>query len=139
VATTISGVRYDTVEQMRQRVAELDAEYPGRLFPDDAREEWNYLDDAIAELETRHSRLVEMARSPYAREDGATFGTPYRTRTADTGHPAAQEARSGALRTLERYNNSGELTSGCGRHDGPPRPRHPRPDGHHCQVPRGGG
>jgi HK97 family phage major capsid protein len=59
-----------TVEELRARVAELDAEYPDENFPDAARDEWNALNERIDELETRRERIRLLAENPLNRESG---------------------------------------------------------------------
>jgi HK97 family phage major capsid protein len=84
-----------TVEEMRQRVAELDAEYPGQNFPDNVADEWNDLNEKIDELEVRRQRVAELAKNPANREAG------FHAREDHAGRPSG-EVRSQALRANDQ-------------------------------------
>jgi HK97 family phage major capsid protein len=102
-----------TVEELRARVAELDAEYPGENFPANARDEWNDLNERIDELETRRARIEELAKNPANRDEPATY-YPSRGNMPAAPGPFGQrvdEARTGALRAIETHVNTGVLTT----------------------------
>jgi HK97 family phage major capsid protein len=50
---TVAGRDYQTIDEMRQRLAELDAEHDGEQLPDDARAEWQELDSLVDEMGAR--------------------------------------------------------------------------------------
>src|SRR6266567_3862767 len=56
--------------ELKQRVAELDLENSGAVMPKAAREEWNKLNETIAEFEARRDRILELGRNPRAVERG---------------------------------------------------------------------
>lgn len=67
-------------KEIKARQAELDAEYAGQAFPDEARDEFKALKDEhkanenlIEELEYRHQQLADAADEPASREWGADF------------------------------------------------------------------
>jgi HK97 family phage major capsid protein len=90
----IAGRMYDSAEVIRARIEELDAEYPGQTFPDEAREEWNELNRVLDEFKAREDRIRELARDPRNIESGGELGSPHIARDHDAG-----------LRTIERYRN----------------------------------
>lgn len=68
--------------EIKARLAEIDNEYEGEALPDQARAEWNKLNEEqesngklIGELEARAARLEELSTSPANREEPAAFNT----------------------------------------------------------------
>jgi HK97 family phage major capsid protein len=105
---TVAGRRYESVSAITARLAELDKQYEGRRFPDDSREEWNQLNEAVENLgehDKRMARIRELSRNPRNTENvGDVFrGAPTRP---THGTPA-----DGAMRTIERHVNDGRLSS----------------------------
>jgi HK97 family phage major capsid protein len=93
----IHGRSYADRDEMALRVAELDAQYAGQM-PQQARDEWNSLNEAIEELDVRLDRVRELSTRSANREDGAGFHTP---RNTAAGAPDA-DLRSRALAANER-------------------------------------
>jgi HK97 family phage major capsid protein len=102
------------------RLAEIDTEYAGDSMPDEARDEWNALNEEreeniriLDELIARRERLKELAKEPKAHEAGATFNTggskserdiydlvSYRQESRSEEHQA-QLLHDGARRAIE--------------------------------------
>lgn len=93
-----------TVEEMRERVEELDAEFPGQRFDDAAREEWEQLNSRIDELEIRRERVLELANDS-RNHDG------YRPDPASRDTRAVGEYRNAGLRAIERNTRTDVLTA----------------------------
>lgn len=118
-----------TIEELRsrlteigERLKEIDAEFAGKRFTTEAKDEWNSLnaerDDTeglIAELETRSAQIERAAKSG-GREQGAHFHTAragavrgediydlsgYRSRS-NSPEQEAQLLRDGAMRSVEQ-------------------------------------
>lgn len=105
------------------RLAEIDTEHAGQQLEENARSEWNELNEErdenaalIEELEARSARIAELGGQPAHREQGVTFhtrraGTPtgddvydisqYRA-NASTPEAEARGMRDGAMRAIER-------------------------------------
>jgi HK97 family phage major capsid protein len=101
------------ITALKERITELDGEYRNQAMPAAARDEWNSLNEEldakqelIEETEIRHNRLREIARDPARVVNGAT-----NYETADSPSSGPWQARDEAMRTLDRYNDSGELRS----------------------------
>jgi HK97 family phage major capsid protein len=109
-------------EEIKSRLQTIDSEHQDRALPDDAREEWDQLNEerdenerTIEELEVRSERLAELSGSPQNRESGATFHTPRSSRAtgediydlstvrSSVSNPeeATRELRDRALRAVE--------------------------------------
>jgi HK97 family phage major capsid protein len=97
VAITIGERSYHTEQEARARIEELDREHAGQRFPDDAKDEWNRLNEFVEELTVRQNRLIELAQRPGSREAGATFG-----RDGTAPPPVNGEVRRQALLANER-------------------------------------
>lgn len=74
--------------EIRGRLQEIDAEYVGQALPDDARSEWNTLNEELErnntlleELRARRARVDALAGNPRATEPG---DADFRTRRAGT-------------------------------------------------------
>lgn len=124
-------------QAIRGRLQELDNEFRGQAFPDDARSEYNTLneeydgnDRLLSELRTRQERVRAIAGGGGGgeREEGATFNTPSPRRGDDVwdyshvrGASSAEGQRSmlrdQAMRAVERS-----------------RFPHPRADQARCQA-----
>jgi HK97 family phage major capsid protein len=109
---TLYGRTYRDRDELAQRVAELDAQYDGVKMPQQARDEWNAVNDLVEEFDVRLDRVRQLSTRSANTEAGASFHTPRAATAQDNNLPAeAREARDGALRTIERYRNSGDLRS----------------------------
>jgi HK97 family phage major capsid protein len=105
----IGGKTYDQWSA-RERMQELDAEHPGRAFPDDVTEEWNALAKYLGEIERRREVIAELAKNPANREDPPEW--------AERAGITPRQTRDDALRTLDRYRSSDELSAeACDRVD----------------------
>lgn len=110
----------ERIEEIRARLQEIDAEYAGKRFSPEVKEEWNELNaerdelrELKKELETRAARISELADKEGAREDGASFGVHRKRSPADVydlsevrasiAHPeeAARELKERAKRAIE--------------------------------------
>jgi len=104
VTHTIYGRTYKSADALKQRLTELDRQHAGKKFPDNAKAEWNALQEALedSELEVRQAWIAECAARPENRE-----------RAFDDDRVAAQAttARDGAMRTIERHVNAGSLNA----------------------------
>ena len=98
----IGGKTYDQWSA-RERMQELDAEHPGRAFPDDVTEEWNALAKYLGEIERRREVIAELAKNPANREDPPEW--------AERAGITPRQTRDDALRTLDRYRSSDELSA----------------------------
>lgn len=70
--------RKERIKEIDQRIAELDAEFAGTRMSDDARDEWNKLNQerdehaaSVTEMEARRERLRQIAGQPAATERAA--------------------------------------------------------------------
>src|SRR5215213_5814662 len=88
---------FRTRPDVRERMAELLAEYPDRNFSPEAREQWNELADVDHEFDVREQFLVEQSENPGAIDED-------RSRPPGTARPdnRAGAVRSQALRANER-------------------------------------
>ena len=93
----VAGREYDGEAGLRERLRELDEQYPEQRFPDDVRDEWNAVCAAVSEFDARRERLGQMAGSPSHREqiDGGTS-------REDQPRSATREA---GLRAVERHRD----------------------------------
>src|ERR1700760_2843754 len=97
---TLNGRRYKTPGQIRERIAALDQQYAGKHFPQDARDEWNELNqtfDNVSEFEVRADRLRELHRSGKGERVSDVFNRPNPRGSTFDG-----SARDAGLRTIER-------------------------------------
>jgi hypothetical protein len=69
----IKGQTYRSEAELKGRVAALDLEHEGEPMPEEARAEWNALNERIDEFSARRERILELARSRRSVESGATF------------------------------------------------------------------
>jgi HK97 family phage major capsid protein len=111
MAIRVNGVTYRDEYAARQRLEELDREHAGAQFPDKARDEWNELNEFILELEARRQAIIEYGRRPGNTEAAATFQGSRVAAQDEHESPHTREQRDGALRTIERHVNDGELSS----------------------------
>jgi HK97 family phage major capsid protein len=99
------GREYNSLDEIRNRVAELDARHPDQRFPAAVRDEWNALNEILAEaeFETRTERLRQLAleQNPANTGAGATFGQS-RDRPSVPDPRTAGQVRSRALAANER-------------------------------------
>lgn len=79
------------IEEIDARLADLDADHAGTVMPDEAREEWNALNEerdghktAVEELRRRRERLRSLTTNPKAGERAET-GTPSLVRKRTDG------------------------------------------------------
>jgi HK97 family phage major capsid protein len=110
--------------EIRGRIEELNTEYAGQAFPEDARSEWESLneerdsnEELIDELEARRQRIVELADNPENRDEPKQFHTrrPDVTRGEDiwdlstirsmASNPlqAKDEMRDRSMRAIEQF------------------------------------
>jgi HK97 family phage major capsid protein len=99
------GREFFSEAELKQRVAELDLENSGAVMPKAAREEWNKLNETIAEFEARRDRILELARSPRSREsgDGADFRHDWNRVESPELSPRVRENRDAGLRAIQRH------------------------------------
>lgn len=115
--------------EIRSRIQEIDAEYGAEALPDEARDEWNRLNEeldakseVLRELEARRQRVEELAQSDGAKERG--FNTaPSRVRgddiydlstvrmNLDAPEVASRELRDRAMRAVESSSDYAETVS----------------------------
>jgi HK97 family phage major capsid protein len=101
-----------TLEEIRDRLAEMDAEYPDQRFPDEQRDEWERLSARADELRARREWLAELARDPANHDTAAPYRRPATTDQLEaTVAPHARANRDSAMRTVERHVNAGNLTA----------------------------
>ena len=108
----IRGRHYRTETDITERLRHLVAECDGNVHGD-AREEWNELNTALDSMQSRTAGLRSAARSGAGTtEDGARVpSTGSRTPEPDPFTRERTAVRDAALRTIERYQNEGELTA----------------------------
>jgi hypothetical protein len=92
-----------TVEELKARIAALEANARGRRFNADERREWNSLNEELEEVEARNRRLLELDGNPRATEAGATFDVPGARRAVSGPHA---DDKSRALRAIENIGLS---------------------------------
>lgn len=102
---TIAGRTYSDESELRARIMELHTEHAGAKLPESARDEWNKLNKLVAEFDARRARVRELATDSRYTESGGTHFSP-----GLTGQQS-REAQSAALHTIERFANTGELSS----------------------------
>jgi hypothetical protein len=101
-----------TLEEIRDRLAELDAEFPDQRFTDEQRDEWERLSAKADELKTRREWIAELARDPGNHDTAAPYRRPATTDQLEaTVAPHARANRDSAMRTVERHVNAGNLTA----------------------------
>lgn len=112
---TVGGRSYVNEEDASRRIEEIDAENRDSYI-DPASEvgrEWNALNQFVDQMRGRRARLAELATDPRHREE--TFEPPQRRRDPGplplVGRASAE--RTGGLRTVERYHDSGHLHDGA--------------------------
>jgi HK97 family phage major capsid protein len=92
--------------ELKQRIAELDAEHAGAEMPKQARSEWNRLNELLDEFEARRERIAEFAGSRRNLEsgDGADFKHDPGLRAVrdEDLPPHIRDSRDEALRANER-------------------------------------
>lgn len=102
----IKGHTYRSEAELKGRVAALNLEHEGESMPEEAREEWNALNERIDEFEARRERIRELARTRRNLEngDGATFRHDFNRGDDSQVDPRLREDRDAGLRAIERYD-----------------------------------
>jgi hypothetical protein len=97
----IKGQTYRSEAELKGRVAALDLEHEGEPMPEEAREEWNALNERIDEFSARRERILELARTRRNLEngDGATFDHGRRASTIPKTRGYARPATSACVRS----------------------------------------
>jgi HK97 family phage major capsid protein len=95
---TVCGRNYTSLDDVRERVQQLDADHPGGRFSEAQREEWNELNAVLdePENEARRRRILELAQKPANREEGTSY------RPDDEAGGGVSATRSDALRANDR-------------------------------------
>jgi hypothetical protein len=103
----IKGQTYRSETELKGRVAALDLEHQGEPMPEEARAEWNALNERINEFSARREHILELTRCPRNLEngDGATFDHGRTRVDANTQDRRLREARDIGLRAIERHDD----------------------------------
>jgi hypothetical protein len=122
----IYGRHYRTVDEMRARLVQLDEQNGREPLTSHQQDEWDALEEYVTETDHRHQMIREMAANAGNVEQphggiGPAEGERPRTNDAarmpfDTSMrpgmtPDRQRDMDGALRIIDAYRNSGELTA----------------------------
>src|SRR5213596_3636046 len=97
----IKGHTYRSEAELKGRVAALDLEYEGEPMPEEARAEWNEVNEKLAEFEARRERILELARSRRNVESGATFEHGHGRIDNPDLDPRMREDRDAGLRAIQ--------------------------------------
>jgi HK97 family phage major capsid protein len=110
---TVGGRSYANEDEAQLRIEQIDAEHRDSLIEpgSPAHTEWNELNRYVEQMRGRRRRLAELATDPRRTEGPIEpdFGRSDRGPRPVVGEASAE--RSGGLRTVERYSNSGHLRS----------------------------
>ena len=95
----IAGRTYRSQEELKRRVLALHDEHASEPMPEEAREEWNALNERLSEFEARNERILELVHDPRHVEHGSDFGA---------GRPHEEQHQQGQLRSQALQANERE-------------------------------
>jgi HK97 family phage major capsid protein len=95
---------YRSVDEISARIAEIDAQFDGQRFPKAYRDEWNSLNESRSEMQARTDVVRSLAGNGNALEGS------WAPRVHKVGGGKGDEARSAALRVVERCVKDGDLS-----------------------------
>jgi hypothetical protein len=124
----IRGRAYRSLDDVRDRLGELNAAADGRRFTDAEREEWDALQEVAEalELDLRRDRILDLDRRGSGERVDVDQRDPDRRPSAEQAGPE----RSAALRTIEGFTRDDTLTpTAADRLDGLVRA-----EGHHGSL-----